>query len=173
MECWRRAVVDNGLDRGTGAPGRAQRRQGYSSEVWVGVGMPSGEEEGAASGRGGPGKRNGGGVARMASGAARGSSLRGAASGLLRRGGRASGCPPVRKAASGVAEKAKSTAAWRAGGVEGDRGLLGEGRGVEATPARWVSLGVPFGEEGGVGGGQGGESAATKLWGRAEDEDDR
>ena len=76
------------LDRGTGAPGRARRRRGYSGEVWVGVGMPSGEEEGAVSGRGGPGKRNrrrrG---ARAASGAARGSSLRGVASGLLRRGG--------------------------------------------------------------------------------------
>ena len=112
--------------------------------------------------------------ARAASGAARGSSLRGAASGLLRRGGRASGCPPVRKAASRVAGKAKSAAAWRARGVGGGRGLLGEGRGVGATPARWASLGVPSGEEaGGVGGGRGGESAAAELWGRAEDEDDR
>ena len=124
--------------------------------------MPSGEEEGAALGRGGPGKQNqrrrG---ARTASGAARGSSLRGAASGLLRRGGRASGCPPVRKAASGVAGKAKSATAWRTRGVGGGRGLLGEGRGVGATPARWVSLGVPSGEEGDVGGGRGGESAAA------------
>ena len=97
--------------------------------------MPSGEEEGAVSGRGGLGKRNrrrrG---ARAASGAARGSSLRGATSGLLRRGGRASGCPPVRKAASGVAGKAKSVAAWCARGVEGGRGLLGEGHGIGATP---------------------------------------
>ena len=60
--------------------------------------MPSGEEEGAASGRGGPGKRN-----RRRRGAR-------AASGLLRRGGRASGCPPVRKTASGVAGEANR---WR------------------------------------------------------------
>ena len=79
----------------------------------------------------------------------------------------------MRKAASGVAGKAKSVAAWRARGVGGGRGLLGEGHSVGATPARWVSLGVPFGEEGGFGGGQGGESAAAELWGRAEDEDDR
>ncbi|XP_066354584.1 uncharacterized protein [Miscanthus floridulus] len=109
--------------------------------------MPSGEEEGAASGQGGPGKRNRWrrGV-RAASRAARGSSLRGAASGLLRRGGRASWCPLVRKAASGVVGKAKSAATWRARGVGGGRGLLGEGHGVGATPARWVSLGVPSGE---------------------------
>ena len=50
-------------------------------------------------------------------------------------------------------------------GVVGGRGLLGEGRGVGATPARWASLGVPSGEEaGGVGGGRGGESAAAELW---------
>jgi len=80
----------------------------------------------------------------------------------------------VRKAASGVAGKAKSAAVWRAHGVGGGRGLLGEGRGVGATPARWASLGVPSGEEvGGVGGGWGGESAAAELWGRAEDDDDR
>ena len=111
MECWRRAVVDSSLDWGTGAPGRARRRRGYSGEVWVGVGMPSSEEEGATSGQGGPGKRNwrrrG---ARVVSGAARGSSLWGAASRLLRRGGRASGCPPVRKAVLGVAGVANR---WR------------------------------------------------------------
>ncbi|XP_066373487.1 uncharacterized protein [Miscanthus floridulus] len=136
--------------------------------------MPSGDEEGAASGQGGPGKRNRRRRdARAVSGAARGSSLRGAASGLLRRGGRASGCPPMRKVASGVAGKAKSAAAWRARGVGGGRGLLGEGRGVGVTPVRWASLGVPSGEEGGVGGGRGGESAVAELWGRAEDEDDR
>ncbi|XP_066351584.1 uncharacterized protein [Miscanthus floridulus] len=126
--------------------------------------MPSDEEEGTASGQGGPGKRNwrrrG---ARAASGAARGSSLRGTASGLLQRGGRASGCPPVRKAVSGVAGKAKLVAAWRARGVGGGQGLLGEGRGVGATPVRWASLGVPSGEEGGVRGGRGGESAAAEL----------
>ena len=96
--------MDNGLDRGMGAPGLARRRRGYSDEVWVGVGMPSGEEEGAASGR----------VARESETAAawrargvEGSSVRGAASGLLWQGGRASGCPPVRKqAASGVAGEA-------------------------------------------------------------------
>ena len=54
-----------------------------------GVGtMPSGEEEGATSG------------------ATRGSSVMDAALGLLWRGGRASGCPLVRKAASGVAGEA-------------------------------------------------------------------
>jgi len=58
-------------------------------------------------------------------------------------------------------------------GVGGGRGLLGEGRGVGATPARWASLGVPSGEEGGVGDGRGGESVAAELWGRVEDEDDR
>ena len=79
----------------------------------------------------------------------------------------------MRKAASGVAGKAKSAVAWCARGIGGGRGLLGEGRGVGATPARWASLGVPFGEEGGVGGGWGGESAAAELWGRAEDKDDR
>ena len=70
--------------------------------------MPSGEEEGAASGRGGPGKRN-----------------------RRRRGARA---------ASG-----------------GSQGLLLEGRGVGATPARWAGVGVPSCEEGGVGGGWEGE----------------
>ena len=78
-----------------------------------------------------------------------------------------------KQAVSGVAGKAKSVAAWRARGVGGGRGLLGEGRSIGATPARWASLGVPSGEEGGVGGGWGGESAAAELWGRAEDEDDR
>ena len=44
------------------------------------------------------------------------------------------------------------------------RGLLGEGRGVGATPARWASLKVPSGEEAsGVGGGRGGESAAAEV----------
>jgi len=55
----------------------------------------------------------------------------------------------------------------------GRPGLLGDRRGVGATLARWASLGVPSGEEDGVGGGRGGESAAAELWGRAEDEDDR
>jgi len=120
MECWRRAVVDSGLDRGTGAPGRARCRRGYSGEVWVGVGMPSSEEEGAASGRGGPGKRN-----------------------RRRRG---------------------------AHGVGGSQGLLLEGRGVGATPARWAGVGVPSYEEGGVGGGRereiGGGVARARRRGR-------
>ena len=61
----------------------------------------------------------------------------------------------------------------RARGVGGGRGLLGDGRGVGATPVRWASLRVPSGEEGSIGGGRGGESAAAELWGRAKDEDDR
>ena len=70
----------------------------------------------------------------------------------------------MRKAALGVARKAKSAAAWRARGVGGGQGLLGEGHGVGATPARWASLGVPSSEKaGGVGGGRGGESAAAEL----------
>ena len=74
---------------------------------------------------------------------------------------------------SGEEEGAASGAAWRTRGVRGGRGFLGEGRGVGATPTRWASLGVPSGEEGGVGGGRGGESVAAELSGRAEDEDDR
>ena len=70
----------------------------------------------------------------------------------------------MRKAASGVAGKAKSAVAWLARGVGGGWGLLSEGRGIGATPARWASLGVPSGEEaGGVGGGRGGESAAAEF----------
>ena len=69
----------------------------------------------------------------------------------------------MRKATSGVAGKVKSAAAWRAHGVGGDRRLLDEGCGVGATPVRWASLGVPSGEEGGVGGGRGGESAVAEL----------
>ena len=58
---------------------------------------------------------------------------------------------------SGEEEGAASGAAWRARGVGGGRGLLGEGRGVEATPARWEGIGVPSCEEGGIGGGREGE----------------
>ena len=47
--------------------------------------------------------------------------------------------------------------AWRARSVGGSQGLLLEGRGVEATPARWAGVGVPSCEEGGVGGGREGE----------------
>ena len=65
--------------------------------------MPSDEEEGVASGAAWR--------AHAASGAAGGSSEMGAASGLLRQGGRASGCPPVRKAASGVVGEANRR--WR------------------------------------------------------------
>ena len=174
MECWRRRwwtaawIEARGLLAGRGVIGATPARCGWAS------GCPPVRKK--ARRRTGVARESeiGGGVARARRrGAARGSSLRGAASGLLRRGGRASGCPPVRKAASGVAGKAKSAAAWRARGVRGGWGLLGEGRSVGATPARWASLGVPSGEEGGVGGGQGGESAAAELWGRAEDEDDR
>ena len=67
----------------------------------------------------------------------------------------------------------KSAAAWRARGVGGSQGLLLEGRGVGATPARWAGVRVPSYEEGGVGGGRGDELAAAELWGCAEDEDDR
>ena len=70
-------------------------------------------------------------------------------------------------------KKAKLAAAWHAHGVGGSQGLLLEGRGVGATPARWAGVGVPSGEEGGVGGGRRGESTVVELWGRAEDEDDR
>ena len=49
----------------------------------------------------------------------------------------------------------------RAPGVEGGRGLLSEGRGVRASPARWASLGVPSDEEGGVGGS--GDALKTKT----------
>ena len=64
---------------------------------------------------------------------------------------------------SGEEEGAASGAAWHARGVEGGQGLLSDGHGIGATPARWASLKVPFGEEGGVRGGRGGESAAAEL----------
>ena len=92
----------------------------------MGVGMPSGEEEGAASGRGGPGKRNRWRrVARAASGAARGSSLRGAASGLLR----------ARWAGVGVPS-------YEEGGVGGGR--EGEIGGGVARARRWGRPGAPW-----------------------------